>query len=771
MGSRAYRNILCCAISIRIATALSSVAPASAATAPPVPVDLQTAGTYTTTPVLSGVVQDANDGMVEGEIFLLDASGNPIGGSPTAIGGTLSGGAITYRVPDGVLSNGTTYRWYMKACDDQSNCSGQTPTQTFTINTAAAPPAVAGTSTATISGSAITNADAIVDPGACSGADCLVNSDSQLKVGSDGTHDWISSIKLDLSSIPADSRITSATLILTQTGCLNTPCPTGGWSESLDMRMADADVAAQLTGPQLAAAADQGAYLSVPGNQGSYDITSAVTAWFGGDVPNDGIILQPHVSDGTGGSYDSTRASVASSSLPQVVIKYAPPAPPSAPTSVTVTTGDGGVFVSWGDPAVQGDAGGITSYTVTAFNRFNQPVGIAIADGNSTVLDNLSNLTPIDIKVTATNAAGTGPAVTSGVIDPAAVAGSASYVQAVQQFLDARDTLRDGQNGTVAAAEATSSQAAMFGAQLAGEGPTDLAINSATQAEGATVNSDVNALSNALVVAAGTSVRVYVTDDNTFNCVTGAGTANAVTEPCEEYHHYLFTFSAGASPALIGYADADAASQPLTEATDTNASSTTLNDNPDTQLPTGVTLPAAQALTYTAPENTVENAPASIVDRQGTANWAKTKLHSSGHNGYSDDCTDFVSRAMHFGGGDPENYGWNWPLDHKDDHRWAKNWVAATYSWGGAYHLADHLWLNGSYYRKYLSSAQTGEVIFADWNGSSFNRISHAGIIWRVASNGFLMVLQHTNDRFEPLSFWFHANPHASVWVAIPNSS
>lgn len=765
------RIALCCAVSLAISIGLVPAITAHAATAPSVPADLQVGGTYTTTPVLSGVVQDPNDGVVTGKFFLSDSSGNPIGGSPTAVGGVLSGEAVTYRVPDNVLSNGSTYHWYMQACDDQGNCSGATSTQSFTVNTAAAPPSVSGTSTVTIAGSSIADADAIIDPGACSGADCQISSDAKLKIGSDGTDNWVSSIKLDLSSIPADSRITSATLKLTQANCLTTPCPTGGWAGALDIRPADADVAAQSTGPQLASAADQSNVVSAPGNQGSYDITSAVQAWLEGGMPNDGLILEPDVQDGTGGYYNSTRAAAATSSLPQVVITYAPPAAPGTPTSLTVTPGDDGALVTWGDPADQGDAGGVTSYTAYAYIRQLPNVHLSVqqVSGHSAILTGLSNGSIYFIGVTASNADGTGPAAFGSVI-PAAVTGSATYVQAVQQFLDARDTLRDGQQGTVAAAEATSSQAAMFSNQLTAESSTDLAINSATLAEGATINSDINSLSNTLVVSAGSaSVQVYTTDDNTFNCVTGAGTSNAVTEPCEEYGRYVFTFSAGASPRLTGYADADATTEPLTENTDVTAASTVLNDNPGTPpLPAGTTLPAAQTLTYTAPANTVENAPATIVNRQGTANWAKANLHSS-HNGYRDDCTDFVSRAMHFGGGDPENYGPTWPFDHKNDHYWAKNWLAGTYSWGGAYHLADHLFLNGSYFRHYISSGQTGEAIFANWSGGGFNGISHAAVLWRVASNGFLMVIQHTNDRFEPLSYWFHANPHASVWIAIPN--
>src|SRR5947208_3345176 len=61
--------------------------------------ELQAGGTDTLTPVLSGLVQDQNQELVIGKIFLLDAAGRAIGDSPTAFGAVPSGERVTYRVP------------------------------------------------------------------------------------------------------------------------------------------------------------------------------------------------------------------------------------------------------------------------------------------------------------------------------------------------------------------------------------------------------------------------------------------------------------------------------------------------------------------------------------------------------------------------------------------------------------------------------------------------------------------------------------------------
>jgi Putative amidase domain len=92
--------------------------------------------TDTLTPVLSGVIQDAAGGLVKGEFFLLTAEGKPIGGSPTGLGDVPSGTRITYQIPSGVLVNGRSYLWYMKACYAGS-CSRPARLQRFRVSAVA----------------------------------------------------------------------------------------------------------------------------------------------------------------------------------------------------------------------------------------------------------------------------------------------------------------------------------------------------------------------------------------------------------------------------------------------------------------------------------------------------------------------------------------------------------------------------------------------------------------------------------------------------------
>jgi hypothetical protein len=328
-------------------------------------------------------------------------------------------------------------------------CSAPSATQVFTVNTANAPPPPVATATTTITGSQVTGADAITDPAACSGSDCPLASNGTLNAGSDGTHNWASSIKLGLSSIPAGSTIASATLTLTESGCLTgTACA----SSAIDVYQPAEDVATVGTGPGLAGDSMPNLVTATaPATQGTWDITGLVQSWVAGEE-NDGLTIQAPASGTAGISYYSPTANVTSNNLPTVTVGYIPPSVPTAPTALTVTPGDGGALVTWADPANWGyaDATGTAtaSFTVQALSG-STVVTSATTSSNSAVTSGLTDGTSYTFKVTATDLIGTGPAATRGPVTPAAVSGGPSqYINATSQFLNAQDSLISGQTAT-----------------------------------------------------------------------------------------------------------------------------------------------------------------------------------------------------------------------------------------------------------------------------------------------------------------------------------
>jgi hypothetical protein len=189
-----------------------------------------------------------------------------------------------------------------------------------------------------------------------------------------------------------------------------------------------------------------------------------------------------------------------------------------------------------------------------------------------------------------------------------------------------------------------------------------------------------------------------------------------------------------------------------------------------------------EAYVYTGDNPVNEADPSGLsVNLSGVATWALKNLLTAGNNGYSDDCTDFVSRALHFGGGDPESEGWDFPLDRSDDHYWFKGGIfgLATYSWGSSSNLAEHMSFNGS---RWLvrdgtlpgrspgdwSEVGPGDVIFVNWRGRTFGGIGHSGVITSVR-NGMPYITQHTYDNTYSLAYWMTRGPDPHVWIAVPS--
>jgi hypothetical protein len=166
------------------------------------------------------------------------------------------------------------------------------------------------------------------------------------------------------------------------------------------------------------------------------------------------------------------------------------------------------------------------------------------------------------------------------------------------------------------------------------------------------------------------------------------------------------------------------------------------------------------------------------------SSWASANAGGS-NNGYRDDCTDFVSRALNYAH-DPESeppwlpeaeIGGPIPvrLVGENDHYWYRVGydiflTAQSNSWSVAHDMAEHLELNGS---QFLGSplhlgpsgcsqngpynlptgVVPGDLIFANWHGSSLAGIDHAGVIVSVG-DGNLSIAQHTPGAAVSLSYW-----------------
>lgn len=189
----------------------------------------------------------------------------------------------------------------------------------------------------------------------------------------------------------------------------------------------------------------------------------------------------------------------------------------------------------------------------------------------------------------------------------------------------------------------------------------------------------------------------------------------------------------------------------------------------------------------TPPQATNGSGPETIagtkINLAGAASWALNNVFGSPglfgpNDGFGDDCTDFVSRALAIGGGDPEAVlnGRSTSNDrywYFSTFRYGRWW---SHSWSVAEDLAVHLNLVHSTWLRHWRDARPGDLIFVDWTSPSFAGISHVGIVTGI-KGGEPLITQHTPDqRGVTLHYWqthppalVHGRPNVHVWIAVPD--
>jgi RHS repeat-associated protein len=180
-----------------------------------------------------------------------------------------------------------------------------------------------------------------------------------------------------------------------------------------------------------------------------------------------------------------------------------------------------------------------------------------------------------------------------------------------------------------------------------------------------------------------------------------------------------------------------------------------------------------QPYAYTAGNPVSQTDPTGLVNLWGVRTWALNNVNGS-DNGWGDDCTDFASRALYYGGGDPETWptsGGNPVNERSNDWYWYNgSWWGGpvkSYSWGGAYNLADHEALHGTTFLKYWDYAMAGDIASVSWDSSSPHNIDHTGVITGM-KNGVPIITQHTENTTESMNVWKQKNPHMTVWIWVP---
>jgi hypothetical protein len=228
------------------------------------------------------------------------------------------------------------------------------------------------------------------------------------------------------------------------------------------------------------------------------------------------------------------------------------------------------------------------------------------------------------------------------------------YTSAVSQLMNDEDQLQEGTYSTAAEALATSSEATEISSWLNNEAAGDIQIHALQSQADEQDTNDSTTLSNVVVSTAfNGGVTVYATATEQFTTVDTSGSSSqsiggsSVTDVA-----YTFNTS-GSTPQIVAYADEDAVAQPASARTASTTYSAAL-DGATSNI---------EGLPQTASGLLVSRglAPASTTGtlRKEMVAWELNSKNINTYNGFSDDCTDFISRAMNKGAGFPYIYEGN----------------------------------------------------------------------------------------------------------------
>jgi hypothetical protein len=637
-------------------------------------------------------------------------------------------------------------------------CSPPSETLTFTVTAA---DSLSGAETTTLSGSTLADADGPIESTACSGSPCPLSMDNTLTVGYDGASHFRAAVLPDLSAIPRGSRITGATLSLIPISCLSA-CD----ASDIAARALDAPWDSATTGSDLATATESGDIATSDNSNVNLDITSIVQAWVDGDQEQDGLVLALDSEASAVGGEMHGSSQAPGGQRPTLTINYIPPTNPTPPLALNVQAGSGGAYIEWQPPTAAGSSESATSFAVTVTAPNGTVVKQASTSDDAMVVTGLTNGDLYLVSVVAATDYGTSTAVTQSVTPASIGSDVANYINPSEDFVAAQQSLMTGQYEDAGTAAAVTSTGSAFVSILDAESPALTAASTQLTATSAQMAINSIGYTDELVVSSGDEVTVYETatvDETT----TTAGDPTVGSEVLQNQ----LTFASGNSPILASEVDAQALAASPLQPDAASAISVTLGNTGNFGIKAGapINLTTDASSDYVNDPNPANQfsggAGKTVIDYSGAAQWALDNVFTSGNNGYSNDCSDFVSRALHRGGGMLEKFGWDW----RSDHNWYKNWYHPSYTWGGSYHLADFFWVeNSARWLPYWNDGQPGDVIFFNFTGSSFSGIGHAAMITKN-SNGNLFITQHSHNlRNYPLLTVARETGHANMttWIA-----
>ncbi|MHB0895814.1 amidase domain-containing protein [Streptomyces sundarbansensis] len=680
------------------------------------PQALEQGATDTLTPLLSGLVTSPTQERIRAEFALRDENGKDLSAVHLPDAWVDSGLRAATQVPAGALTSGSTYLWAMRACTD-AGCSAWSYEQELTAREGPAPkPPV--TKTLSLSGDTLSDATAAVHE-----ATPAVKS-TQLTL--DASHAiWVAP---DLTKVPAGARITKAKLELT---------PVRGAPRPLEIYELLEPWTAPHKSDSLPGLLDEAPFADAA-HLADQDLAPVVQSWLEQDSA-EGLALQLPKGSKNSVVYHSGLAKDPAQH-PQLVIDYVPAAAPGRPQDVRTTPGHGGLLATWNPPQDNGSTGEDLEYTVAVQKDNGTEAARLTTTTPYAVISGLTDQSPYRVSVQARTAHGTSPAAISEPVSTKSVPGGAAiYREIVQQYLNARAGLLTDRYPTAAAALAPAPRSASFADLLNAQAPGLLESRDLLARHGRSYSNATAQLSDVLVgvdTDGAVFLRASVTETASLNL-------DGTSETDEGHSQQRFTFSSnGGAPIMHLEADAPAAETVLTETPSTwtgldvaPAQELDADQVPDEPIDLGADgFPVDEAA---GPVPVALRAAA--VAGSGTAKWATKNIGTKWE--YQQDCTNFVSKALYYGGKMKTRSG-----GRKHDRAWWQQYYLfgsiknKSYTWSGAENFRRHM----TKYRKAPSvskkNARPGDIVMFKWKKEKV--YNHAAVV--VGNSGRdLQLRQH----------------------------
>lgn len=718
------------------------------ANTPGTPTMLQTAEQDTGSPILSGVVGGDSQGELRARFRVWNIGGAEVDGSPFDVH-VMAGNRASYRLEPGVLIPGTYYSWTLQACRGADDCSTASSNQPMIVtDPTGAGPVVTST---TIPASGLTDRILNVAPDGCGSSACTPVTGSDLKIGGDGSGGvWRSLLHIDTTSIPMGSTITAATLRLSSAIALGSATPSGIETKILPVAWSDNTPAQDIIAPQ---GGDISASPVEVGEAVDVDVSYVMQEWLSGEAPNNGLMIRA-TDEGKTGWFTASTHSADPSRRPSVDVSFVPPAAPEPPRSLRSEDADTGFVVSWASPISLNYSGSTTSYEVITKDSTGAVVDTRTTAGTSANVTGLPNGVTYAVEVRSKTPHGTSaPATTSA--STAAVAAASDFVTAVTSYFSARNVVRVGGANTSASALSGLSQAARVSGRLTAELPSLIADRELLEAhQGGQRSTSAVHLTDSVVSGAGD--RIDVRGVASFSETLSTGSPNGESTTTESSRPFMASFRPCAdSYCMAEVYDLDAVnwvvdhatySEPTLLGSDTEGFSALLA-TPDTdaieQGADGWPVHGGQAPSE-VPFQTVGKfykLPSSI----GTRQWAID--HYTEKKMYQGNCTNFVSRAMHWGGRMAFR---SFNANVMSDSAWWRN-AGTLGTFPQVFPRQSRTWINAEHhsyftgmlpgtFRRYYNQAQVGDIVYYKFPNS--NRINHASVVTKVDGVGGVWVTQ-----------------------------